>query len=49
MGMTSTPKFTLGQRRKIKKIAKFRLADHDLPFSSWSLYKLAEFLAPPRH
>jgi hypothetical protein len=37
-------KFTLGQRREIKKIGKSRLADHDLPFSTWSLYKLAEFL-----
>ena len=38
------PKFTLGQRREIKKIAKSRPADHDLPFSTWSLSKLAEFL-----
>jgi hypothetical protein len=38
------PKFTLGQRREIKKIAKSRPADHDLPFSTWSLPKLAEFL-----
>ncbi len=38
------PKFTLGQRRKIKKIAKSRPAGHDLPFSTWSLSKLAEFL-----
>jgi transposase len=38
------PKFTLGQRREIKKIAKSRPADHGLPFSSWSLSKLAEFL-----
>ena len=38
------PKFTLGQRREIKKIAKSRPADHDLPFSTWSLAKLAEFL-----
>jgi len=38
------PKFTLGQRREIKKIAKSRPADHDLPFSAWSLSKLAEFL-----
>jgi len=27
------PKFTLGQRREIKKIAKSRPAEHDLPFS----------------
>jgi hypothetical protein len=34
----------LGQRREIKKIAKSKLAEHDLPFSTWSLAKLAEFL-----
>ena len=38
------PKFTLGQRREIKKIARSRPAEHDLPFSAWSLSKLAEFL-----
>ena len=38
------PKFTLGQRREIKKITKSRPAEHDLPFSTWSLSKLAEFL-----
>jgi transposase len=38
------PKFTLPQRREIKKIAKSRPADHGLPFSTWSLSKLAEFL-----
>ena len=38
------PKFTLAQRREIKKIAKSRPADHDLPFSTWSLSKLGEFL-----
>jgi transposase len=38
------PKFTLGQRREIKKIAKARPVDHDLPFSTWSLSKLADFL-----
>jgi len=38
------PKFTLPQRREIKKIAKSRPAEHDLPFSTWSLSKLAEFL-----
>ena len=37
-------KFTLGQRREIKKIAKARPAEYDLPFSTWSLAKLAEFL-----
>ena len=38
------PKFTLGQRREVKKIAKSRPADYDLPFSAWSLAKLADFL-----
>ena len=38
------PKFTLGQRREIKKIAKSRPAGCDLPFSTWSLAKLADFL-----
>jgi transposase len=38
------PKFTLAQRREVKKIAKSRPADHDLPFSTWSLSKLAEFV-----
>ena len=38
------PKFTLGQRREIKKIAKSRPVEHDLPFSTWSLSKLGEFL-----
>ena len=38
------PKFTLAQRREIKKIAKAQPAEHDLPFSTWSLAKLADFL-----
>ncbi len=38
------PKFTLAQRREVKKVAKSRPAEHDLPFSTWSLSKLAEFL-----
>ncbi len=38
------PKFTLAQRREIKKIARSRPVEHDLPFSAWSLSKLAEFL-----
>jgi transposase len=38
------PKFTLGQRREIKKIAKSRPVEHGLPFSTWSLSKLADFL-----
>src|SRR5215210_99570 len=38
------PTFTLPERREIKKIALARPQDHDLPFSTWSLAKLAEFL-----
>jgi len=38
------PKFTLPQRREIRKTAKSRPAEHGLPFSAWSLSKLAEFL-----
>jgi transposase len=38
------PKFTPVQRREIKKIAKSKPAEHDLPFSTWSLAKLADFL-----
>jgi transposase len=38
------PTFTLAQRREIKKVALSRPTDHDLPFSTWSLSKLAEFL-----
>ncbi len=38
------PKFSLAQRRAIKKIALGRPTDHGLPFSTWSLSKLAEFL-----
>ena len=38
------PKFTLPQRREIKKIAKTKPAEHGLPFSTWSLSKLADFL-----
>jgi transposase len=38
------PKFTLAQRREIKKTAVSRPSDHGLPFSAWSLSKLAEFL-----
>ena len=38
------PKFTLPQRREVKKIAKTRPAEHRLPFSTWSLSKLADFL-----
>ena len=38
------PTFTLAERREIKKIAKSRPAGHGLPFSRWSLAKLADFL-----
>src|SRR3712207_8633420 len=38
------PKFDLQQRAKIKQIALSRPADHELPFSVWSLSKLADFL-----
>jgi transposase len=38
------PKFTLPQRREVKKAAKSKPAEHGLPFSTWSLSKLGEFL-----
>ena len=38
------PTFTLPQRQQVKKIALSRPVDHGLPFSTWSLTKLAEFL-----
>jgi transposase len=38
------PKFTLPERRQIKKVALSRPEDHDLPFSTWSLAKLADVL-----
>ena len=38
------PVFALGQRREIKKVAKSKPAEHGLPFSRWSLAKLADFL-----
>ena len=38
------PTFTLLQRQQIKKIALSRPTDHGMPFSTWSLSKLAEFL-----
>ena len=38
------PKFDLAQRAEIKKIALARPADQGLPFSTWSLSKLADFL-----
>ena len=36
--------FNLPERREIKKIAKSKPAEHGLPFSTWSLSKLADFL-----
>jgi transposase len=36
--------FTLPERREIKKIAKSKPLEHHLPFSTWSLTKLADFL-----
>jgi transposase len=38
------PKFTLPQRQRIKKIALGRPSDYGLPFSTWSLTKLADHL-----
>jgi len=38
------PTFTLPQRQQVKKVALSRPVDHGLPFSTWSLTKLAEFL-----
>jgi len=38
------PTFTLAQRQQVKKTALSRPQDHHLPFSTWSLAKLAEFL-----
>src|SRR4051794_10705658 len=38
------PKFDLTQRARIKQLALSRPQDHDLPFSVWSLAKLADFL-----
>jgi hypothetical protein len=38
------PTFTLAQRRQVKQLALSRPVDHDLPFSTWSLAKLSEFL-----
>lgn len=36
--------FTLPERREIKKIAKSKPTEHDQPFSTWSLAKLADCL-----
>ncbi len=38
------PTFTLPERREVKQVALSRPTDHDLPFSTWSLSKLADFL-----
>jgi transposase len=38
------PTFTLPQRQRIKRLALSRPHDHDLPFSTWSLAKRADFL-----
>jgi transposase len=38
------PTFTLAQRQQIRKVAFSRPKDHGLPFSTWSLSKLADFL-----
>ena len=38
------PKYSEAERAEIKRIALSRPSDHDLPFSTWSLTKLAEHL-----
>ena len=38
------PTYKGGQRREIKKIAESKPTEHDLPFSTWSMAKLADFL-----
>jgi transposase len=38
------PTFTLPQRHRIKQLALSRPQDHDLPLSTWSLAKLADFV-----
>lgn len=38
------PKFSPEQRAEVKKIALARPTDHKLPFSTWSLAKLADYL-----
>jgi transposase len=37
-------RFTASERREIKKIAESRPTEHGLPFPTWSLAKLADFL-----
>jgi transposase len=38
------PKYSEAERAEVKRIALSRPTDHDLPFSTWSLTKLAEHL-----
>jgi transposase len=38
------PRFDVEQREQIKQIALARPTDHGLPFSTWSLSKLADYL-----
>jgi transposase len=38
------PKYSESERGEIERLALSRPADHDLPFSTWSLTKLAEYL-----
>jgi transposase len=38
------PKFSTDQREQVKQIALARPTDHGLPFSTWSLSKLADYL-----
>lgn len=38
------PKFDPDQREQITRIARGRPVDHGLPFSTWSLAKLADYL-----
>jgi transposase len=38
------PKFDTEQREQVKQVALARPGDHGLPFSTWSLPKLADFL-----
>ena len=38
------PKFDTSQREQIKQIALAKPTDHGLPFSTWSLSKLADYL-----
>jgi len=42
------PKFSVEHRAEIKKVALGRPVDHGLPFSTWSLSKLADYLVAIR-